>query len=128
MTALGTDFSCIEDLDADLSVVSGPEAHAQAIARRLITDRGGLFYDRSYGRNLKRYLNASVSDIGTLQAQIEREALEDGRTDTARATVTLTGRTLTTVLRIRAKTGEAFRLTLDITETGAASLFALITG
>ena len=128
MTTLGSDFSCIDDLDADLSLASAEVAHAQAIARRLITDRGGLFYDRSYGLNLRRYLNAAVSDLGTLAAQIEREALSDERTDTAQATVTQTARTLTTILRIRAKTGQSFRLTFDLTETGSAAAFALLTG
>lgn len=128
MASLGTDFSCIEDLDADLSLVSAEEGHAQAIARRLITDRAGLFYARSYGRNLKRYLNATVSDVGTLQAQIEREALEDERTLTAKAEVTLASRTLTTLLRIRSVTGRSFQLTFDVNETGASAAFALLTG
>ena len=128
MASLGTDFACIEDLDADLSLVSDEEGHAQAIARRLITDRGGLFYERSYGRNLKRYLNATVSDVGTLQAQIEREALEDERTLTAKATVTLASRTLTTLLRIRSVTGRAFQLAFDVSDTGASASFALLPG
>lgn len=128
MASLGTDFAGIDDLDADLSLVSDEEGHAQAIATRLTTDRGGLFYDRSYGLNLNRFLNATVSDVGTLAARIEREALEDERTETASAEVTLDGRALTTVLRIRAKTGQSFRLTFDVTETGATAAFQLLTG
>lgn len=120
MADLGTDISCVDDLAPSFATVSGTLALSQAIARRLITPRGGLFYDEDYGIDLRAYLNAGIAR-GTgfafrLGAQIEAECLKDERVETVAAAVTFddANEKLTVALNGVASTGP-FRLTLSVT-------------
>lgn len=60
MPDYGTDLSCVVDLDAGLAEVTGNTLLAQALARRLITPRGGLLDDPNYGYDLTQFLNADI--------------------------------------------------------------------
>ena len=70
MTDIGTDLYCISDLDPAGRTVSGPEALAQAIARRLQTPRGALAAigdDPDYGLDLRDYVG---DDVGAAPSTI----------------------------------------------------------
>lgn len=75
----GTDLFGINDLDLAMREVSGRELLAQAIARRLQTPRGGLFYDNDYGYDLRALVNAPELPKKTVETNIENEVLKDER-------------------------------------------------
>lgn len=96
MTTLGTDIDCVTDLDPSFRLVSGNLTLAQAIARRLTTARGSLFYDEDYGTDINRAINDAAGAVGTsgtfrLRAAIEAEAMKDERVLSARAEVSVLG-------------------------------------
>jgi phage baseplate assembly protein W len=88
MTDYGSDFSCVADFDATMSVVTGPLVVAQAVARRLETPRGGLWYDPNYGTDLRQYLNGHPPPF-RIRTAIEAEALKDERVERVSAEVTV---------------------------------------
>lgn len=75
---LGTDVSCVEDVDAEMSSVVGRDALAQALARRLGTPKGGLWYDLLYGYDLRQLIGTSKSDA-EIKAGIKGQCLQDER-------------------------------------------------
>lgn len=90
-TDFGIDVSCVADIDPTFALVSGRRALAQALARRLSTPRGGLFYDGTYGYDLRSQLNAAVDDFGgtfAIAAAVEAEVEKDERVLAATAEVT----------------------------------------
>jgi phage baseplate assembly protein W len=70
-------------------VVTGERVLLEALARRLRTPRGGLFYDPSYGFDVRQFVNSRVNDetIYALSAGVEAECEEDPRVLEARAEV-----------------------------------------
>lgn len=117
MADLGTDVSTFPDLDMSFALISGPRVVAEAIARRLGTPRGGgLFYDPTYGYDLRGYLNEAVpaSQLGNIAAAVEQEALRDERVESCTANVTLTKGVLKVIVRFVTADGPfAFTLTID---------------
>ena len=102
MTAVnfGSDCSTFPDLDGAYAVRTGPHIVAEAVARRYITPRGGLFYDLNYGHDLRQYLNAVLTPglAGRISSQCEAEAGKDERVLGAQVTVTQpTGQQLVTL-------------------------------
>ncbi len=90
MAELGSDFSCVEDLDANLTPVSGRLGLAQSSARRMITPTGGLFYASDYGDDVRRHLNnASPAAPRRIAATAEGECEKDERVNRADASATL---------------------------------------
>lgn len=87
MATLGTDLSAIPDLSWTLK--SGLDNLAEAIARRLITPLGGLFYDPSYGLDLRQYIGETLTD--EVRYEIETlvigECEKDERVLSAAATI-----------------------------------------
>lgn len=93
MTDLGTDLSCVDDLDEMFSLVSGRTALIQAIARRLITRRGALGdEDPNYGLDLIEWIGESVGalELFELRRGVEDQCLQDERVLSATATLTFT--------------------------------------
>jgi hypothetical protein len=88
---------------------------AQAIARRLTTPRGGLFYDSDYGTDIRRWLNAAVQPLGRIGFEVQNEALKDERVKRANATVTIVGGTLNIDLKLVDADGP-FTLTLSVNQ------------
>lgn len=90
-TDYGTDVSCTTGLDPYFSLVSGPEAVAQALARRLQTPLGGLLTDPTYGFDLRGLLNSGLTGADILAAQtgIEEQCLYDERVDSVEVSVSL---------------------------------------
>jgi hypothetical protein len=114
-TEYGTDFACVEDLDAKLSLASGPRMVAEAVVRRLSTPRGGLWYDPAYGTDLRGYLNGASSRF-RVASDVEREALKDERVAAAAASVTRSASTLSVAIELTLETGVTFDLTLSVSE------------
>jgi phage baseplate assembly protein W len=89
VTDFGIDIACVSDIDPGWQLVSGRPALAQALARRLSTPRGGLFYARTYGYDLRQWINADISDVDVfaIQATVEAECERDPRVRRASAVV-----------------------------------------
>lgn len=122
---LGVDYHCITDLDASLTVVTGNTALGQSTARRHITPRGGLFYDRSYGDCIRRFLKASGFTQAQLARVIEHETVKDERVRNTAALVELDPEDvedITIVERVTPVTGQPFDLTLTVDELGVELL------
>lgn len=85
---LGSDFAGTDDLDPDLTVVSGLRCLAEALIRRLQT--AALFYDPTYGRDLRRFVNGTRSAYD-LQRAAEVECLKDERAQRVQASVDFDG-------------------------------------
>lgn len=87
---IGVTLSCVEDLDARCSTVTGRRAIAEAIARRWTTPRGRLGYDPDYGFDVTEYLNDDV-DVRTLaliRSMMIAEAKKDERVLDVSLTIT----------------------------------------
>jgi len=114
-TDYGQDFTCIEDVDARLSVTSGPLLVAQAVVRRLETPRGGLWYSPNYGTDLRQFINGHATVFRVARA-IEQEALKDERVESAKAVVTITNnRRIDATLTLELADGP-FRLVVAVDE------------
>ena len=116
---LGTDVDCLDDLSPSFALIDGVTAVAQAIARRLQTPQGSLFYDLEYGFDLGQYVNADVdsSVVAEIKAGVEAEARKDERVSGATANVSYdsSSETLTVTLRCSSANGP-FRLTASIAD------------
>ena len=91
MTDFGSDISTFPDLDPFFSLTTGIHVVAEALARRLMTPRGGgLFYAPDYGLDVRGYLNSAMTtaQLSGLEHSIQNEALKDERIFDAKATVT----------------------------------------
>lgn len=113
----GTDISTPDaaDLDPYFAPVSGWRGLGQALARRLVTPRGSLLDDASYGYDLRSRLNDALTpaDLDALGAVVKRELEADERVEGAAVVVTLTGAALRVAARITTASG-TFRLVLAV--------------
>lgn len=124
MADLGTDIAMAVnedgalDMDPYFGAVSGREALAQAVARRLTAERGSLFYDPNYGTDVRLSLNdsATSASLFRLRTAIEAEAMKDERVERARATVEVedSGRRIKVRLYLTDSDGP-FQLVLAVT-------------
>jgi hypothetical protein len=88
MTTYGSDFAGIDDIDALWSFETDEtKALQQALARRLICPLGALFYDPTYGFDI-RNLVADFSDPDAAARQIDAEVRKDERVSTSATTIT----------------------------------------
>lgn len=124
---LGSDFAGILDVDAALTVVSGWRNLGHALARRLTTPNGSLFYAPDYGYDLRSLLNAAVRDVGRIESRIVQEMLKDKRVAKATATVTFDGETLTAHIGITPKGQDnpAFSLVMNVAQLNVTTLLQL---
>lgn len=88
--SLGSDLSCVADIDPAGGEVTERLLLAQALIRRLTTPRGRLIDDANYGYDLNQWLNADVSpaELAQIQSQSQAECLKDERCQSATVTVT----------------------------------------
>lgn len=72
-------------------VQAGLSVLLEALARRLSTPRGGLFYDLAYGFDIRAFLNSRMSDETAylIVSGVENELLQDPRVLGATAEVIL---------------------------------------
>jgi hypothetical protein len=112
----GTDFACVTDLDAALTVRDNRLTLGESLGRRLLTPRGGLFHDRSYGYDVRRFLKASGFTEAQIARVCEAQMLEDERVRNASVSVTFDENyeELTISARVYPVIGQAFDLTLNV--------------
>jgi hypothetical protein len=112
-TEHGYDLSGILDVSPELREVHGREGLIEAIARRLTTPRGTLFYDRNYGHDVRQYVNAPIPQPGLIESQVSGECLKDERVIDADVTVLNVGEELRLAVLITDADGP-FELTLVV--------------
>jgi phage baseplate assembly protein W len=115
----GVDIDCLNGHGFVWALASGPRNVANAIGRRLITPRGGLFYDPDYGFDVREYLGVALTrgKLAELIQGVESEALKDVRVQAVVAAVTVTGNPSTALklsLSITLADGPAFDMILSI--------------
>lgn len=111
---LGVDVSCVDDLDPSLSLVAGRSGLGQAMARRISTPRGMLFYDPNYGIDIRGQIKRVFSDTQTARL-IEGECIKDERVDNVAATAELNGATDALEISLQVDDGSGpFDLTVSI--------------
>lgn len=91
MADFGTDIGAITQ--QGFVVLSGADNLVAALLRRLITPRGGLFYDPTYGFDLRAYINEAFTDEVRfeLETLVAAELEKDPRVFRANAVVLDTG-------------------------------------
>lgn len=110
------DLSCADDLEADLSTVSGGAVLAQACYRRLVMSR--LWYDRTYGLGAHRWILESGLTQADIASAIQLELLGDERVARVETDVL----TAALVVRVYAHRAPTMPLTLTIDRVTAALL------
>jgi uncharacterized membrane protein len=109
------------DVSNALEIVSGRTALMQAIARRLVTPRGGLFYDADYGYDVRQFLSGNTVGVSAIASQVEAEAEKDERVAQVSAKVTVSGSQILVRLAV-ADGGGPFVFTLAISNVTATIL------
>jgi hypothetical protein len=124
----GTDFAGVEDIDANWTFLGDGNsivALTHALARRYMTPRGGLFYDQSYGLDLRSFISETYNP-STVETMIAAEARKDERVDDATATIAVTGHGPEKTWRVsivgQTTSGEAFSLVLAVSSVTVALL------
>lgn len=115
MADFGIDLAGVDDLSPGLPIVSGRLGLLQAIARRLITPRGSLFYDHDYGYDVRQFLSGDVRSTAEIASNVAAEAEKDERVEQASAKVTLVDRRLVVNLAILDGAGP-FSFVLNISQ------------
>lgn len=122
---LGIDLDCLYDITPSLSLTSGPDNLAKALARRLITPRGALFYDPDYGLDVREYLHAGVTavELATLPEAIAAEVEKDPRVQSCEASTVFDGReTLVIKLRVTPSAGPHQLIIVTVTDQSISAL------
>lgn len=121
----GTDWDCVSDIDEYGTTVSGPEAVAQAIARRLQTPPGGLIDDPTYGYDLRALLNRTLTraEQQDVRASVEAQCLLDERVDSADVEIDLDGEELTVTVSPELAGGETFELTFQLSSSNLGIVY-----
>lgn len=105
----GQDIDFMNGLNPLLPLLGGLANLGQALAHRLSTPRGGLFYDPGYGTDIRAYLNEAMTaaKAAQLQADVQNELLKDERVQscTAIATFTAAAETLNLTINVISSPG-----------------------
>lgn len=113
------DLSCVDDIDAVGTEVSGYVAFAQSIARRVTTPRGSLLDDANYGIDIRDYLNAEMStgDLQKIEATCRGEIVKDERVADCTVSASFANKVLTLYITVTGTTLDvAFTLNVsDVT-------------
>jgi hypothetical protein len=124
----GVDVSTFVDGDLDpyFRPLSGPRAVAEAVVRRWTTPGGGLFFDLSFGVDVRELVSRAMTPqaIFALGAQLAAQAEEDDRVQSALVDVSFDGRTRKLTVRAEIRTAHGpfalvvsvDRLSVDILE------------
>jgi len=119
---LGTDFYGTTDLDPSLSVVSGRLALAQAVLRRLTSQRGTLLDDPTYGYDLRLLIGSAIRE-GEFEARILEQVLAEEEVQDATLTLTYSLElSQLTVALVLTDTEGPFPLTVTVNELSAEML------
>jgi phage baseplate assembly protein W len=118
MTDLGLDLSATLGLDPAMTLVTGTRIVAEAIFRRLTTERGSLFYAPGYGTDLREMLVGRMDQrrLDAWRLRIEAECRKDERVDTVAATLSFDPATKIAKVSIEGTTSDGpFVLGLAVT-------------
>jgi len=106
----GTDISTFKDGDLDpyFELIAGPRVVAEAVLRRWTTPTGALFYDPSFGIDVRGLLSAGTSSqsLFALRAALVAQAEEDDRVLSADVEVELNAPARTLLIRAQIRTAE----------------------
>lgn len=122
-TTFGSDFAGIDDIDDQWSFETDEtKALQQGLGRRYICSQGGLWYDKSYGFNVKQ-LVAEIVDPTLAQRGIDAEGKKDERVLSLQSSIT-PGEGGSTIVDISGtgNTGAPFALTLGVSGTSVSLL------
>jgi len=118
MADFGTDLSALPDLS--WTIKGGKNNLAEAIARRLITPLGGLFYDPTYGLDLRQYIGETLTDEVRYEIEtlVAAECEKDERILSAVATIIEASPQLRSIqIELALETAdEPYRLILSISD------------
>lgn len=119
----GTDLSCVSDLTAAMTEVTGRTALAEALARRLQTPRGGLIDDPNYGYDVTGEIDDDLTtrDIARIASQVDAECAKDERVISTTTTAVFLSGALTLSIDIRDSAGP-FKLVLLATSVSLSVL------
>lgn len=126
MIDFGKDFTAIPDLE--FRVKESYNNLAEALGRRLITPSFGLFYDRTYGFDVRTYLNETWNDAIAYEftSLVQNEILKDGRiiecSVSVDATNILASRRLQVYIEAITTTGP-FSLVVNVSDLNAEVLY-----
>jgi hypothetical protein len=125
--SFGSDFSAVDDLDQFLTFLEGETnertAFMQAIARRFTTQRYALFYDQTYGLDLRLFLSDSIPAV-TVEGLICMEARKDERVRDCAASINVFGDTWEVSIIVTAVDSDEFTLTISVDAVSATLLSA----
>jgi len=122
---LGTDVDVMDDFSPVWGLVAGRDNLGRAYYRRLNTPAGGLFYDATYGYDVKDLLNADLTtaDISQAKAAIKAQLMLDERTQSVDVVLTFNKTLKTLTIAIKAETNDGpFSLILRATSVTLAVL------
>lgn len=121
---LGTDLSALPDLS--FSLKSGRANLVEALARRLMTPRGGLFYDLNYGFDLRAYLQEDINPqtVFELESLVAVELQKDQRVLAAEVTVSQPEHNALRLDALIQLADGPFRLILRATDVSVEVLYA----
>ncbi len=119
----GGDVSTFPDLDATFSLLTSQRVVAEAVARRLLTPHGTLFYDPDSGLDVRELLSEGFTPakIYRLKSLISSEAEADERVLSADVSLVFNplAQTLKVTVRLELADGPDFALVLDINKLSA---------
>ena len=125
----GGDLSDLPDGDFDPSgrdlATTDVACIKQALYRRFTTEAGGLFYDGTYGFNIRSLLSDSstVSGRSTMQGKMVAQALLDERIDDAVCSIVYNDATKSAIVKLDLVSGLGpFSLSLSIDQVTVAIL------
>jgi hypothetical protein len=118
--ALGSDFRGVRDITPTLEIVGGRQALVEAILGRLITPRGQLPEDLSYGFDLSSCIGSALP-VGIIEQRVLEQVTAEEEVEGAICSASLVSDELTVVLRIVDGEGP-FSLTLTATELTVEAL------
>lgn len=105
------------DLDPYFSTVAGWRGLGQALGRRLITPRGTLIDDPSFGFDVRSAVNSALTptQIAALESDLADELVGDERVETAAVSVAFAAGSSRLTIRATIETADGpFRLVLAV--------------
>ena len=81
MVDYGSDLACLDDLDENMSEISGLTCLTQALYRRITTSRTGLIDDPDYGFDVTSLVDCAMTrrQMAIIASQIDGEFMKDER-------------------------------------------------
>jgi hypothetical protein len=137
MADFGSDFRGVSDIDANWTFGSGDSSAqapnsvtviTEALARRLLTPAGSLWYDANYGYDVRELVSSTKTPEATA-ARVEAECRKDERVDSCDCTIVVTGngpdKKWVITVNPKTSTGDVFAFVINVS---ALNVTILTTG